>query len=398
MQLSSGILFLLLPYAAISISVAPKTDFGEASPGINPEIVKTIIEKNLEPTISPGVVKAVLEVSVGGVAPKTKPESKTDEKDKKKKKNQVLICTLEGDCTLHQILVEGDTKDDEKKLKPIVVTDFNVDPSKEKHDGGGDKKEGKDVPDVPVFVGHKGAVKDDGFSYYAGGHDQQTDRIPVYYGMKLSPAFHQTYPPPGSIIYEDGNHYPPISGSYPYEHGVSYLYSNEEDEYPIGYPSYPPQSHSHHGNSFSGHPGARTPTPYGKYFPTNKQSYQGVITPLHRRSGGGGGWSSTPGVYWPPHKSNEVPHHDGSGWVGSTMPGWVTPTNPGSNRPGVYMPPEKPHGDCPPPGIVYVHDKIDFDNVPLNGGGHNPSDPSNPGKEEVTVDGKLGEPLDNEES
>ena len=351
-------------------------------------------------------MKAVLEVNVGGLSSKSKPESKTSEKDdRKKKKNQVLICTLDGDCKLHEVVDDGSSNEDEvKTLKPIIVTDFNVDPSKEKQDGKGVKKDGKDVPDVPVVIGYKGAVQNDGFSYYSGPN-RQSDRLPVYYGMKLSPEFHQ-YPPPGSIIYEEDTRRPPSSGWYPrkpYEHGVEYLYSNDEDEYPIEYPTYP--GPNTYGNSFSGHPGARTPTPYGKYYPTSRPNYQGVITPLHRRAGGGD-WSGTPGVYWSSPKSNEVPNHSSSGWVGSNSPGWSTPSTSGwnrpstpglvgSNRPGVYWPSEKPNQDYPPSGIVSVHDKMDFDQVPVYG---KPTEPTNPGKVEITVDGKLGEPLDKDES
>ncbi|KAJ9597113.1 hypothetical protein L9F63_026998 [Diploptera punctata] len=303
----STALFLLLPFAVISINIAPKTDFGDESTGINHGIIKTIIQKDLDPTVSPGVVKAVLEVNVAGLTPTSKPESKTDEKEKKKKKNQILVCTLDGKCKLHEIIFEdSDEEDGVKKIKPIIVTDFNVDPSKEKKNGhDDDKHEGKDIPDIPIIVGYKGAVRDE-HSYYSG----QMDRLPVYYGMKLSPAFHQ-YPPPGSIIYEEDTHHHPTSG-----------------------PSAP-----------------RTPTPYGKFYPTSKPSYQGVITPLHRRAGGGD-WTGSPGVYWSTRQANEVPKNSGSGWVGSNKPGWVASNSPGwgmpstpgvvgSKRPGVYWPTEK---------------------------------------------------------
>ncbi|PSN53727.1 hypothetical protein C0J52_02201 [Blattella germanica] len=444
MDVLPAILLFLLPLAAFSIKAVPKLDFGDSeekegkneSPGITPEYIKSILEKgeHTAPDLSPGVIKAVLEVNVGGLVTK-KPETKTENDKDKKKKNEVLICTLDGKCKLHVIESGENSSDDKtgdkdgKPLKPIIVSDFDVDPTTEGGEDDDKSGEGKDIPKVPVIVGLKGAVKDDDFPYHTG-HGHQVDRLPVYYGMKLSPEFHRPYPQ-GPVIYEEEPHYPPYSGSYPsyppehgvnshptyphnhgvssypgyphehgvsskpnypqehgvisyypHEQGVSYLYEQDDDQYPDSiYPGYG-GSKPYYNNYFSGSSGPRTPRPYGKFHPTSSPNFHPVLTPLHRRVGGGGGdWSTRPGVLWPSQiPSNEIPRPENNGWTGS-------------DRPGLYWP-SRPVDD-PTKHIISVRAKMDEDSLKGDKNPNNPSPPNKPG--DVVVDGKLGKPLDKTE-
>lgn len=110
-------------------------------------------------------MKAVLEVKVGESIVTDKYPAKSDKKEHKNTtKTNILICSLEGDCKLHEFntdLSEDDEKEgDTKELKPIIVTDFDEDPLK----------------------GHS--------------NGQGIDRLPTYYGTTLRPGFHQPYPGP----------------------------------------------------------------------------------------------------------------------------------------------------------------------------------------------------------
>ncbi|PNF27262.1 hypothetical protein B7P43_G05316 [Cryptotermes secundus] len=249
--------FMLIAFSAVAkaIQVSPKVDFGDTSPGINPDDIKVFIEKE-KTSVNPGVVKAVLEVKVGESIVTDKYPAKSDKKEHKNTtKTNILICSLEGDCKLHEFntdLSEDDEKEgDTKELKPIIVTDFDEDPLKGNNDDD-DHNDGKKNPNIPVIVGYRGAVKDDGFYYTGHSNGQGIDRLPTYYGTTLRPGFHQPYPGPN--IYGEVPRPPP-----PPRPGFNYGY------------------------------GPRTPSPYGHLHPTRKPgSFHAIITPLGRGNGVGG--------------------------------------------------------------------------------------------------------------
>ncbi|PNF27259.1 hypothetical protein B7P43_G05316 [Cryptotermes secundus] len=343
--------FMLIAFSAVAkaIQVSPKVDFGDTSPGINPDDIKVFIEKE-KTSVNPGVVKAVLEVKVGESIVTDKYPAKSDKKEHKNTtKTNILICSLEGDCKLHEFntdLSEDDEKEgDTKELKPIIVTDFDEDPLKGNNDDD-DHNDGKKNPNIPVIVGYRGAVKDDGFYYTGHSNGQGIDRLPTYYGTTLRPGFHQPYPGPN--IYGEvprppppprpGFNYGSYHPTYPH-HDLRCVYRHYEGQrYPIsdipGYTGVRPYGHT----SFPGY-GPRTPSPYGHLHPTRKPgSFHAIITPLGRGNGVGG--LDTPTVR----------------------------------------------------GIVAVHGKVDFDEDDINVGVIGPLYPSS-GNGNVKVDGKLGEPL-----
>ncbi|XP_023713928.1 uncharacterized protein LOC111867930 isoform X2 [Cryptotermes secundus] len=258
--------FMLIAFSAVAkaIQVSPKVDFGDTSPGINPDDIKVFIEKE-KTSVNPGVVKAVLEVKVGESIVTDKYPAKSDKKEHKNTtKTNILICSLEGDCKLHEFntdLSEDDEKEgDTKELKPIIVTDFDEDPLK----------------------GHS--------------NGQGIDRLPTYYGTTLRPGFHQPYPGPN--IYGEvprppppprpGFNYGSYHPTYPH-HDLRCVYRHYEGQrYPIsdipGYTGVRPYGHT----SFPGY-GPRTPSPYGHLHPTRKPgSFHAIITPLGRGNGVGG--------------------------------------------------------------------------------------------------------------
>jgi hypothetical protein len=325
-------------------------DFDDTSPGINPENINTFIEKQ-ETSVNSGVVKAVLEVKVGERVVTDKHPTKPDEKgDKNAKTTKILLCDLKNDCKIYEIKTgesyDDDDKDEEvdkKKLKPVIVTDFNEDPLKgNEHDY--DKKSGKKSPKVPVIVGYRGAVKDDGFSYTGHAYGKGIDRLPTYYGMKLSPGFHQSYP--GPVVYEEAPRPLPRPGFshgwYPHYHNLRCMYPHYEDHhYPVpdirDYSGVSPYLHT----SFSEH-GPRTPSPYGNVHPTRRpDSFHAIITPL------------------------------------------------GTKRPAVHWPPSKPSAA---PRVAVVTGKTHFDEDELSVGTIRPLYPDS-GNGNIKVDGKLGQPL-----
>jgi hypothetical protein len=333
------------------VQVNPKLNLGDPSPGISPDDIKTFIEKE-ETSVNPGVVKAVLEVKVGESIVTDKYPAKSDKGNKNSTKTNILICNLDGDCKIHEIRTDGSDDDDDeegntKKLKPIIVTDFDEDPLKGNNDDD-DQNYGKKNPNVPVIVGYRGAVKDDGF-YYTGHRDEQgIDRLPTYYGTRLSPGFHQPYPdvprPPPRPGFNHGSYHP----TYPQYHNLRCVYRQYEGyRYPVSdIPSYTgarPYDHT----SFPGY-GPRTPSPYGHLHPTRKPgSFHAIITPLGRGNSVGG--LNRPMNYWP------------------------------INKPTVR-------------GVVAVHGKVDFDEGEISVGVTGPLYPSS-GSGNVNIDGKLGEPL-----
>lgn len=343
---------------ATAVQVSPKLGFGDTSPGISPDDIKAFIEKE-EISVKPGVVKAVLEVKVGDSIVTDKYPAKSDKKgDKNSTKTNILICNLEGDCKLHEFKTDISEDDEEegdtKKLKPIIVTDFDEDPLKGNNDDD-DQNDGKKNPKVPVIVGYRGAVKDDGFYYTGHTNGQGIYRLPTYYGTTLRPGFHQPYPgpniygqvprptPPPRPGFNYGSYHP----TYPH-HDLRCVYRQYEGQrYPISdIPSYTgarPYDHTF----FPGY-GPRTPSPYGHLHPTTRPgSFHAIITPLGRGNSVGG--LHRPTNYWP------------------------------INKPTVR-------------GVVAVHGKVDFDEDDINIGVSGPLYPSS-GNGNVKVDGKLGEPL-----
>lgn len=332
--------------------MVPKLDFGSTSSGISPESINTFIEEE-QTNVNPGLLKAVLEVKVGDGIVTDKNPPKSDKKDEDVKNIKILLCNLQGECKIHEIRTGGsgtDDYDDKTKYKPIIVTDFNEDPLKgsenDHDDDDGDKRSGKKNPKVPVIVGYRGAVKDDGFTYTGYRYGQAGSRLPAYYGMDLSPVFHQPYPGPHSPP-RPGFSYGSYHPTYPFDHTLRCVYPHNEQRYPISYfPDYRgvrPYGHT----SFPGH-GPRTPSPYGNFRPTRKpDSFHAIITPLGRRNGAGR--SDRPADYWPVNK----------------------PTD---------------------PEIVAVHGKTNFDEDDLTVGVTGPLYPGS-GNGNVKIDGKLGEPL-----
>jgi hypothetical protein len=344
------------------VKVSPKLDFGDTSPGISPDNIKIFTERD-GINLNSGTVKAVIEVMVGEPIVTAKHPNKPDKKgDKNSAKIKILLCDREGDCKIHEIKIDGNDSDEEedaskKKLKPVIVTDFNEDPLKgiEKGDGS-DQEYGKKAYDVPVIVGYQGAVKDDNFYYRGYDSGQSIDRLPSYYGMKLSPGFYQTYP--GASTYENVPHVSPRAD---FNHG-SYrpIYTHNSD-FPCVYPQYEHCAYLQHQRhypdyvaarqyertSFPGY-GPRTPSPYGKFHPTrNPDSFHAIITPIGRSE----------------------------------------------NIPTVYRPVNKPTE----PGVLALHGKMDFDEDKVPVWGTDPLYPTS-GHGNIKVDGKLGEPLSKSDS
>ncbi|XP_069692627.1 uncharacterized protein [Periplaneta americana] len=329
LPLAATCLLLLGPSLGGAVKIVPKLEFEDTSPGISPDHSKTFLEKEI--SVNPGVVKALLEVKVGESLVTIKPDKKGD---KDSKTTKILICDAWGECKLHEVVRgkeddDDDDKDEEdedeggkKKLKPVIVTDFDEDPLADKDDDDdGKKKKGPGTHYGPGVYDHDPGVYDhspgvydhspgvydhspgvydhspgipdyghgdhnygaDGYGHVGwhgynpttSGHGSRVDRIPVYYGMKLSPEFHQPYP--GLVLDEEA--------SRPY-HGGYYddLYHHGPFPEPQGhYPDVIPYDHPY----FSG----RTPTPYGKFYTTTRPgSYHAIITPLGRKTG----------VRWPP--------------------------------------------------------------------------------------------------
>jgi hypothetical protein len=331
--------------SANAVKVSPKFDFGDTSPGISPDNTKISIG-NDETSLNPGIVKAVLEVTVGEAVVTGKHPTKPDKKgDKSSTKTKILLCTLEGDCKIHEIGIGGNDSDEEedggkKKLKPVIVTGFNEDPLKgnENSDDNGKKNY-----NVPVIVGYRGAAKDNGFYYTGYGSGQSTDRLPSYYGMTPRPVFYQTYP--GASTYENAPHLPSrpdfshgsYRPTYPHNFDLRCVYPQYEHYYPDHVAA---RQYGH--TSFPGY-GPRTPSPYGKLHPTTKpDSFHAIITPIGR-------------------------HND---------------------RPTVYRPTNKPTE----PGVVALHGKMNFDEDQVSVWGTGPLNPIS-GQGNIKVDGKLGEPL-----
>ena len=341
------------------MKVSTGFDFGDTSPGINPDNTKTFTGKD-ETSVNSEIVKAVLEVTVGepvvtGKHP-TKPD-KTGDKDSTEAK--ILLCNLEGDCKIYEIRIGGDDSDEErdggkKKLKPVIVTGFNEDPLKDnKNVGDGDQGNGKKNYNVPVIVGYKGAVRDDGFYYTGYGSGQSVDRIPSYYGMKLSPGFYQTYP--GASIY---GKVPPLSPPQDFSHGsyrpaypsnfdLTCVYPYYEQrrcvypQYERRYPNYVAAT-QYERTAFPGS-GPRTPSPYGNLHPTRKpDGFHALVTPI-------GGRNSRPRVYRPINKPTEQ-------------------------------------------GVVALHGKMNFDEDEVSVWGTGPLHPIS-GHDKIKIDGKLAEPL-----
>jgi hypothetical protein len=332
-------------------------DSGDKPPGINLDDIKAFIEKE-ETIVKPGVVKAVLEVKVGESIVTDNYPVKSDKKGHKNAtKTNILICNLEGDCKIHEIRIDGRDDDEEegdtKKLKPVIVTDFDEDPLKG-NTGADNQNDGKKTPDVPVIVGYRGAVKDDGFYYTGQSNGQGIHGLPTYYGTKLGPGYQQPYPRP--IIYGEVSRPPPrpvfnygsYQPAYPNYHNFRCVYSHfEGHRYPVSeIPTYAgPRPYEH--TSFPGY-GPRTPSPYGHLHPPRKpDSFHAIITPLGRGNSIGG--SDRPTNYWP------------------------------INKPTVQ-------------GVVAVHGKVDFDEDDISVGVTGPLYPIS-GNGNVKVDGKLGEPL-----
>lgn len=334
--------------AGNAVRVGPKLDFDDTSPGISPEKLKTFLEKE-ETSVKSGVVKAILEVKVGDSVVTDNYPTKPDKKGHKDDNgNKILLCSLKDDCKIYEIRngesYNDDNKDEgsgKKKLNPVIVTDFNEDPLKD-NENGDNRKTGKKRPTVPVIVGYRGAVKDDDFSY--AGYGQGLDRLPAYYGLKLSPEFHQPYP--GPIVYEERPRPLPRQalghGSYPHYRNLPCMYPHyAEQRYPVPGISDHSRVRPHVRTSLSGHE-PRTPSPYGNVHPTSGPgSFHAIITPLATR------------------------------------------------RPAVYWPRSKPTA---PPAVVAVHGKTQFDEDELSVGVIGPVYPDS-GNGNVKVDGKLGEPL-----
>ncbi|KDR23836.1 hypothetical protein L798_11027 [Zootermopsis nevadensis] len=344
---------IVLCAVANSVKVGPKLDFGDTSPGISPESIKTFIEKQ-EPSVNSGVVKAILEVKVGESVVTDKHPTNPDEEDNNAKTTKILLCNLKNECKIYEIgtgeSYDDDSKDeggDRKKLKPVIVTDFDEDPLKD-NENDYDQKTGKKRPKVPVVVGYKGAVKDDGFSYTGYGYGQGIDRLPAYYGMKLSPGFRQPYP--GPIVHEDNRPSLPRPGSshgwYPLYHNLRCTYPHYEHHYPQSdnrdYSGVSPYLRTY----FAGH-GPRTPSPYGNVHPTRKpDSFHAIITPLG---------TTKPEVHWP------------------------------RSKPSVAT------------GVSAVAGKTHFDEDELTVGVISPLYPDS-GNGNIKIDGKLGEPLNMSDS
>jgi hypothetical protein len=343
--------------AAKAVQVSPKLDLGDTSPGISPEDIRAFIAKE-ETSVKPGVVKAVLEVKVGeSVVTDNHPVESDKKGHKNGTKTNVLICNLKGDCKIHQIRTDDSDDDEEKgdtkKLKPIIVTDFDEDPLKGNNDDD-NRNDGKKTPDVPVIVGYRGAVKDDGFYYTGQSNGQGVHRVPTYYGTKMGPGFHQPYP--GPVVYGEVPRPPPRPGinhgsyqpTYPYYYNLRCVYRHYEGHrYPVSdIPSYTgarPYGHT----SFPGY-GPRTPSPYGHLHPTRKPgSFHAIITPLGR---------------------------------GNSIGGLDRPIN--------FRPINKPTER----GVVALHGKVNFDDDDISVGVAGALYPSS-GNGNVKVDGKLGEPL-----
>lgn len=335
--------------SANAVKLSPKLDFGDTSPGINPDNINPFTGKD-QTSLNPGIVKAVLEVTVGEPVVTGKHPTKPDKKgDKNSTKTKILLCTLEGDCKIHEIRINGTDSGEEKKLRPVIVTDFNEDPLKgNENSEDNDQESGKKNYNVPVIVGYRGAVKDDGFYYtgYSGG--QSIDRLPPYYGMKLSPGVFQTYP--GASIYKNVPLVPPhpdfshgsYHPTYPHNFDLCCIYPRYERYYPDHVAA---RQYEH--TSFPGY-GPRTPSPYGKLYPTRKpDSFRAIITPIGRSN----------------------------------------------NRPTVYRPVNKPTE----PGVVALHGKMSFDDDHVSLWGKDPLNPSS-GHGSIKVDGKLGEPLNKSDS
>jgi hypothetical protein len=302
----------------------------------------TFIEKQ-EPSVNAGVLKAVLEVNVGeGVITENYPTKPDKKGTKAVKTSKILLCNLKNECKIYEIKtgVDEDEEGANKKLKPFIVTDFDEDPLKGNEDDSG-QNTGKKSPKVPVIVGYKGAVKDDGFSYTGPAYGQGIDRLPAYYGMKLSPGFLQ--PSPGPVLYADDRSpltRPAFShGSYPTYGNLCCFYPYYEGQQdPVldarGYYSgISPSIHTY----FSGH-APRTPSPYGHVHPTSRP---GIIMSL------GTTW---PTVQWPQSKPSAAPE------------------------------------------VVAVAGKTNFEEEELSVGEVGPLQPD-PGNGKVKIDGKLGEPL-----
>ena len=346
------------------MKVSPKLDFGDTSPGISPGNIKIFTGKD-ETNLNSEIVKAVLEVTVGEPIVTAKHPNKPDKKgDNGSAKTKILLCDSKGDCKIHEIRIDGNDSDeveddDKKKLKPIIVTDFDEDPLKgtRKVDSI-DQEYGKKNYNVPVIVGYQGAVKDDSFYYRGYESGQSVDRLPSYYGMKLSPGFYQTYP--RASIYENVPHLPPrpdIShGSYHPTHLHNFdlrcVYPYYELrrcaylQYERHYPDYI-ASRQYERTSFPGY-GPRTPSPYGKLHPTMKpDSFHAIITPIGRSD----------------------------------------------SRPTVYRPINKPTE----PAVAALHGKMNFDEDEVSVWGTGPLYPT-PGHRNIKIDGKLGEPLNKSDS
>jgi hypothetical protein len=340
------------------VKVSPKLDFGDISPGISPENTKTFTGKD-ETSLNSGVVKAVLKVTVGEPIVTGKHPNKPDKKgDNSTAKTKIVLCDLKGDCKIYEIGMDGNDSDEgedggKKKLKPVIVTDFDEDPLKgtEKGDGS-DQEYGKKSYNVPVIVGYQGAVKDDSFYYKEYDSGQSIDRLPSYYG------FYQTYP--GASIYKNVPRLPPrpdishgsYHPTYPHNFDVRCVYPHYELrrcaylQYERYYPDYI-AARQYELTSFPGYR-PRTPSPYGKIHPTMKpDSFHAIITPIGRSD----------------------------------------------NRPMVNRPINKPAQ----PGVVALHGKMNFDEDQASVWGTGPLYPT-PEHSNVKIDGKLGEPLNKSDS
>ena len=340
------------------MKVSPKLDFGDTSPGISPDNINIFTGKD-ETNLNSGIVKTVLEVTVGEPLVTTKYPTKPDKTGGNNSvKTKILLCNLESDCKIHEIRIDGNDSDEEedggkKKLKPVIVTDFNEDPLKGTEKGDGSNQEcGKKNYNVPVIIGYQGAVKD-GFYYNRYGSGQSIDGLPSYYETKLNPGFYQTYP--GASIYGNAPYIPrspdfshgSYQTTYPHNFDMRCVYPHYEQrrcvylQYERYYPDYV-AARQYESTSFTGY-GPRTPSPYGKLHPTRKpDSFHALITPIGRSD----------------------------------------------YRPTVFRPINKPTEQ----GVVALHGKINFDEDQASDWGMGPLHPS-PEHSNIKVDGKLGEPL-----